>query len=86
MKLLFAKPFIKDYGGLPEHIQKQTDKQLTLLLQNFRHPSLRIKKVEGTKGRIWEGSITMNYRFTFQIEGETILMRRIGTHDILNRP
>jgi len=86
MKLLFAKPFIKDYRDLPEHIQKQTDKQLTLLLQNFRHPSLRIKKVEGTKGRIWEGSITMNYRFTFQIEGETILMRRIGTHDILGRP
>ena len=86
MKLLFAKPFIKDYHDLPEHIQKQTDKQLTLLLQNFRHPSLRIKKVEGINGKIWEGSITMNYRFTFQIEGETILMRRIGTHDMLRKP
>lgn len=86
MKLLFTKPFIKDCKDLPEHIQKQTDEQLSLLLQNFRHPSIRAKKVEGTKGKIWEGSVTMNYRFTFQIVDDTILLRRIGTHDILRKP
>ncbi len=34
----------------------------------------------------WEGRITKNYRFTFQIEGEICILRRIGTHDILKTP
>jgi mRNA-degrading endonuclease RelE of RelBE toxin-antitoxin system len=86
MKLLFTKPFIKDYKGLPEQIQKQADKQISLLLPDFRHPSLWAKKMEGAKGDIWEASVTMNYRFTFQIEGDTVVMRRIGSHDILRTP
>ncbi|PIZ15746.1 hypothetical protein COY52_08930 [Candidatus Desantisbacteria bacterium CG_4_10_14_0_8_um_filter_48_22] len=86
MKLLFTKPFIKDYKSLPGHIREQVDKQVSFLLLDFRHPSLRAKKMEGAKGDIREASVTMNYRFTFQIEGDTIIMRRIGSHDILRTP
>ena len=86
MKLLFTKPFIKDYKGLPEHIREQADKQISFLSLDFRHPSLRSKKMEGAKGDIWEASVTMNYRFTFQVEGDTIVLRRTGSHDILRTP
>ncbi len=40
--------------------------------------------MEGTPG-VWELRVSQNYRLTFQFEQESILLRRIGTHDILNR-
>jgi len=48
------------------------------------HPSLRVKRIQGTKNR-WEGSVTMKYRFTFELIEDTIIFRAIGTHDILNK-
>ena len=85
MKTLTSKPFDKDYQSLPEKIQNLTNGKLRLLLQNPHHPSLRIKKMEDPR-EIWEGRITKNYRFTFQIKGDTYVLRRIGPHDILKTP
>ena len=85
MKLIFTKPFIRAYRDLPPEIQTITDKQLGLLLSNPRHPTLHIKKMEDPRG-IWEGRVTVSYRFTFQIIGDTFLLRKIGTHDILKTP
>ena len=85
MKILTTKPFDKDFEELPRRIQTLALKKFNILLQNPRHPSLRIKKMEDPR-EIWEGSITKSYRFTFQREGDTYLLRRIGTHDILKTP
>ena len=85
MKVAFTKPFKRDYQGLPKNIQKQIDEQITRLLDNPKHPSLRIKKMEGRQS-IWEARITEGYRMTFQVDGDTYLLRRAGTHDILKRP
>jgi hypothetical protein len=63
-----------------------TDRKLLLLEQNPGHPSLRIKKVAGTAG-IWEASITMKYRVTFEMHRDRIVLRVIGEHDdALRRP
>lgn len=35
---------------------------------------------------IWEGRVTGGYRFTFQIEGDVYILRKVGTHDILKKP
>jgi len=85
MQIRFTKSFKKDYKNLPLEIQKRLDKQLTFLLENFQHPSLRIKKIEGYF-YIWEGRISKSYRFTFQIIDDIYLIRRTGTHDILKNP
>jgi mRNA-degrading endonuclease RelE of RelBE toxin-antitoxin system len=85
MKIVTTRPFEKDYAALSTAIQSITDKKLALLVQNPRYPSLRIKKTEGSRN-IWEGSVTKNYRFTFQIIGDMYILRRIGTHDILRTP
>jgi hypothetical protein len=50
----------------------------------MRHPSLRVKRIQGRTNR-WEGSVTMNYRFTFDLVEKTSVFMTIGTHDILNR-
>jgi len=85
MKLSFTYSFIRDYRALPEQLQKTVDKKLKLFLDNRRHPSLNIKKMQDPRD-IWEGRITQGYRFTFQMEGEVVILRRLGTHDILRTP
>ncbi len=85
MKVQTTSPFDKDYQSLPEAVQVQAEKQFTIFLENPRHPSLRIKKIKGHP-YIWEGRITKDYRFTFQISGDIYILRRIGTHDILRTP
>ena len=84
MRLSFTKTFIKNYRKLPQRIQAATDKQLELLLSNPQHPSLNIKKMQDPR-EIWEGRVTESYRFTFQIQGDDYILRRVGTHDILKK-
>lgn len=80
----FSRRFKKEYTNLPKEIQKAFDEKLSLFLKQTSHPSLRVKRIQGTKNR-WEGSITMKYRFTFEFLETIILFRTIGTHDILKR-
>ncbi len=80
----FSKRFKKEYSNLPKEIQKAFDQKLQLFLKDISHPSLRVKRIQGTKNR-WEGSITMKYRFTFEFLKDGVLFRAIGTHDILKR-
>lgn len=80
----FSNRFKKEYADLPKEIRENFDKKFRLFLNNIHHPSLRVKKIKGTENR-WEGSVTMNYRFTFQISEDTALFRRIGTHNVLKR-
>ena len=85
MKLLFTKTFVRDYRKLPQEIQKAIEKQLDLLLANPKHPSLNIKKMQDPRD-IWEGRVTESYRFTFQIEEDIYILRKVGTHDVLRKP
>ena len=85
MKLRPTPDFTEQYEKLTPSIQKRTDEKLQLLLIDPRHPSLQIKKMRGFEG-IWEGRISRNYRFTFQIEGDTYILRKIGKHEILRKP
>jgi mRNA interferase RelE/StbE len=84
-KILTSGPFNKAFGKLPKDIRETTYDKLDKYINNPSHPSLRVKKIKGTKS-IWEISITMNYRITFEIGKDSIFLRRIGTHDILNTP
>ena len=80
----FTKKFKKQYQTLPREIQNNFDKKLSIFLENMFHPSIRVKRIQGTKSR-WEGSITMSYRFTFELIESRVIFRAIGTYDILNR-
>lgn len=81
MKFIVTRHFKRCYRKLPRDIQKQADTKVQLLIElPKQHPSLRVKRIQGTTD-IWEASITMNYRLTFQISKETIILRKIGKHD-----
>lgn len=85
MKVAYLRTFREDYNGLSEELKGQVKDALKQFVKNPRHPSLRVKKVQGTNGEIWEGSVTMAYRFTFHWEKHTVVFRRVGTHKILSQ-
>lgn len=80
MNIRRTKRFTKAYHKLSREIQKKFNQKIKLFFENIRHPSLRVKKIQGTKN-IWEGSIDSKYRFTFQITGNECIFRNIDNHD-----
>ncbi|MPZ14014.1 MAG: hypothetical protein GEU73_06255 [Chloroflexi bacterium] len=85
MNFQTTRPFDRDYARLPEAVKDRVDKQLALLLANPRHPSLGFKRVRGTDG-IWEVRITRSHRLTLELAEQTCILRRVGSHDILDQP
>lgn len=77
--------FFRQYRSLPPYIQKKADRQIVRLLQDLRHPGLYAKKMAGHDD-IWEARIDYRHRFTFQIIEDFVVLRRIGSHDILRTP
>ena len=71
---------------LPEEVRDQFRRKLRHFVDfRFTHPSLRVKRAQGTAD-IWEASIALNHHFTFQkIEGG-IRRRVIGPHVVLANP
>lgn len=86
MKILAYERFRKSYQHLPQSIRRKVDKQLKLLAENPRYPSLQVKSIKGTTG-IWEARVDLQYRMTFEMISDTIYLRVVGNHDdVLRRP
>jgi mRNA-degrading endonuclease YafQ of YafQ-DinJ toxin-antitoxin module len=85
LQLKRTKRFVKDYAALPDELRGRTEKAISVLLKSPHHSSLRIKKMEGRQD-IWELRVSYSYRLTFQISGDTYILRRVGTHDVLKKP
>jgi mRNA interferase RelE/StbE len=78
----FTRGFTRLFRRLPDEVRQATYQKLALFEDNPAHPSLRVKRLKGSPG-LWEMSITMNYRVTFTMEGNRVVLRAIGTHDVL---
>ncbi len=70
MKVHFMPRFIQQLAALPPHIQKKTDQKISFLLRDMRHPSLHAKKYDEAQN-IWQARVDDQYRFYFQIVGNT---------------
>ena len=79
LKPIFTPSFNKQYKKLSIKLQRKFTKQLEYLVKNYRHPSLRAKKMESVNK--FEARIDRHNRFTFQIEDNQIILRNIGPHD-----
>ena len=77
--------FDKGFRKLHPNIKNTVLNKLDIFIKNPSHPELRIKKIKGTADK-WEMTITKNYRITFKPVGDTRILRKVGTHDILNNP
>ena len=83
MKIKRTNSFLKDYRTLSSEIQAQVDKQLSLLLENPRHPSLMLKKLKGTD--TLEIRASKGYRLTIRHESSVLELRRVGTNNLLQK-
>lgn len=79
MTVSFTLRFRKQYQNLSAEHQAKFDKQLAFLLSNIRHPSLRAKKYDEAND-IWQARVDGDYRFYFQIDGETYVLLSIIPH------
>ncbi|MDP2863148.1 MAG: hypothetical protein Q8N95_10185, partial [Desulfobacterales bacterium] len=83
---IFTQRFKKSYKKLSDEERKALQKKLDLMSTNSPHPSLRTKKVQGADD-IFECSINMAIRMTWQYDGESILLCVVGDHDaVLKNP
>ena len=80
MKIKAYHRFKKAYSTLPHDVQVKVDRQLKMLLDDMRHPSLHTKKIKGRSG-IWEARVDFHYRLTFEIIEDTLFLRVVGNHD-----
>lgn len=70
---------IETYIQAPPKIKKAFDKQIALLVNNLRHPSLHAKKYDQTRD-LWQGRITGSWRFFFTIKNDTYTIQEIIRH------
>ena len=86
MKITRTARFKKSWGELTRQDKNLARKALGNLLIDLHYPALRVKKMQGA-GQIWEARASQSLRITFEIEGDTIILRNIGRHDeTLGRP
>lgn len=79
MKHAFSNRFIRQHQALSPERKAKFDKQLGFLLTNLRHPSLQAKKYDEARD-IWQARVDDDYRFYFQIEGDTYKILSIIPH------
>lgn len=81
MIFLRSDRFKENYQKLNDEIKKKVKVKLKQMAENPMHPSLRTKRVQGTQ-HVFEASINMSIRMTWQYVESGILLRNIGEHDI----
>lgn len=86
-KIMLSDRFIELYKSLPESIRKKIKRQIQLLAENPRHPSLQTKPIRGSNG-IFEARVDLNYRLTYErLPDDILLLRVVATHnDALKKP
>ena len=80
MRFEYTDRFQRAYNDLTDQDAERVKKALRLLVENPRHPGLRVKRVQGTD-RIWEARASLSIRLTFEMHGDLIVLRNVGAHD-----
>lgn len=84
-QLTFTPKFKKHYKQFPLSLQKKVNSKLKYLSENPAHPSLRTKRIKGSKG-LWESSVNMDVRIIWKYEGSSIIFTvDIGHHVVLEK-
>lgn len=84
-RIIYTERFLKHFKDLTEQEKKQLKNKLNILAENPSHPSLRTKRIQGTKD-LFECSVNMDIRIIWHYEGDKlIILLDVGHHDILKQ-
>jgi plasmid maintenance system killer protein len=79
MKVVLSPPALEASETAPAAVRKAFFKQLELLAENPRHPSLRIKRYE--EGRnFWQARVNRDWRFYFAMENDAYRILKLTPH------
>ena len=83
LQITFTNRFQKHYKNLTDIEKKQFKNKLAIFAENPMHPSLRVKRIQGSPD-LFEFSVNMDIRVIWFYEGEQLVaLVDIGHHDIL---
>ncbi len=85
MPVELSRRFAKEFRRKSIKMQAAILETITRLDAGDTAPGLRRKPMKGYDG-IWEASVDMHNRVTFEIDGEILRLRANCNHDILRRP
>ena len=81
-----SRRYARDYRKLPPALQARIDGKLEDLQENPRPPGLGFEKLSGySKPDVYTIHITGNYKLSFELEGSVAFLRRVATHDEIDR-
>jgi hypothetical protein len=80
LNIYFSDLFQERVAELSDDAKKALKNKLALMIDNQKHPSLRAKKIKGYNN-IFEASIVMHIRMTWEYYKDGILLRNMGEHD-----
>ncbi len=80
MRIARTARFKKAWEQLSKSEKSLARKAVTNLALDIQYPALRVKKIKGVE-HIWEARVSLSLRMTFQIDGNTIILRNIGRHE-----
>ena len=84
-KITYTEKFQKHYKKLHPNEKKQIKNKIEILAKNPMHPSLRSKRIQGTRN-LFEFSANMDIRIIWYYENDLIIiLADVGHHDILNK-
>jgi mRNA-degrading endonuclease RelE of RelBE toxin-antitoxin system len=79
MKIAYTKTALDALKDIPAPIRKAFYKRADLLLQDWRHPSLRAKKYSEAEDK-WQARVNKSWRFYFKIVDDAHLIADITPH------
>ncbi|MDY7078070.1 MAG: hypothetical protein SXV54_14230 [Chloroflexota bacterium] len=75
-----TKRFNRAFFKLPAHIRKKVKRTLALLDQDFRHPSLRARRLSGYRD-IFYARVDRDHRITYERREDLLILRNVGRRD-----
>jgi len=81
IEIVLTETLRRGYQHLPVSVQAKFQKQLKLLAQNPKHPSLKIHRIKDH----WEFYVDKKYRCLFQQESHIYILKFVGGHDLIDR-
>ena len=86
MRVARTESFKRAYRKLSRENRDRASKDIRQLVEDPRHPGLRVRRIEGTRN-VWEARVSRSWRLTFKAQGDTYLLRNIGEHNkVLKKP
>jgi hypothetical protein len=79
MNVLLRERTIAALASAPLQVQKAFIKQIRYLSRDLRHPGLHAKKYNEAEDT-WQGRVTDDWRFYFEIEGGTYHITDLKPH------